>query len=152
MANGYGRRNDRQESSEVSKIISKIRNLRYLSEMKPKDYADEGGYADLIAKEFSGRGGDNKVLNTNQLRKFFGAIRDIESKEGDWEDIESQFYLLKPKLAVSAGRKLIPKKFHELMMTSMNKVDIGDSEVNLENFKTLVNFLEAIVAYRKYYD
>lgn len=32
------------------------------------------------------------------------------------------------------------------------KVDIGDEKEKYENFKTLVNFLEAIVAYRKYYD
>lgn len=150
MVNGYNKR-DRGENP-INGIISKIDKLNSLKELKPKDYADEGGYADKIAKNFSKGYNDSQKLNTNQLRKFFGAIRDIESKEGKWENIEAEFYLLKPKIAVSVGRKLIPKDFYRLMMSCMRKVDVGDNEENIENFKTLVNFLEAIVAYRKYYD
>jgi len=139
-------------SSAVKDVISKIKELNSLNELEPKKYADEGGYADKIANQFSGRGGDDRVLNSNQLRKFFGAIRDIESKEEDWDEIEPQFYLLKPKLAVSVGRKLIPRDFYDLMMACMSKVDVGDNENKIKNFKTLVSFLEAIVAYRKFHD
>lgn len=145
----YGRN---ENNTTINNIILEINRLNELSEMKPKKYANEGGYADKIAKEFSSGRGDSQTLNTNQLRKFFGAIRDIESKEGEWEEKESTFYLLKPKLAVAVGRKNIPRKFYELMMACMNKVDVGDNEKNNENFKTLVEFLESIVAYRKFYD
>ena len=143
---------DSNRNTTIRDIISKIEKKESLNELKPKIYADVDGYADKVAEHFSGRGGDDRVLNSNQLRKFFGAIRDIESKEGDWEEIEPQFYLLKPKLAVSVGRKLIPKDFYNLMIVCMSKIDVGNDENKIKNFKTLVNFLEAIVAYRKYYD
>jgi len=157
MTNGYRNRNrksdDRNINNPVPDIIEKIKSLSSLKDLKAKDYADEGGYADKIAEYFSGRGNDSKVLNTNQLRKFFGAIRDIESKEeGLWSAIEPKFYLLKPKLAVAVGRNLIPKDFYKLMLATMRKVDKGNDEEKLANFRKFVNFLEAIVAYRKYYD
>lgn len=145
-------RQDSNKDTTIDNIILEIDRLDSLKDLKPKKYADEGGYADKIAKYFSRGRDDSQKLNTNQLRKFFGAIRDIESKEGVWEDIEPQFYLLKPKLAVSVGRKLIPKDFHKLMMKCMEKVDVGTNEINYECFKTLVNFLEAIVAYTKYHN
>ena len=159
MSNGKNKfrnsRNDSEQDRTIDNIIMEIDRLDSLQDLKPKKYADEGGYADRIAKYFKdSRGfGDDKKLNTNQLRKFFGAIRDMESKEGDWEDIEPQFYLLKPKLAVSVGRKLIPKDFHRLMMSCMKQVDVGDEDKEkMKSFETLVNFLEAIVAYTKYYN
>ncbi|MDR2967901.1 MAG: type III-A CRISPR-associated protein Csm2 [Methanobacteriaceae archaeon] len=146
------RRNDSNRDRTMDNIIMEIDRLNSLSELKPKKYADEKGYADRIAKHFSKGRDDSEKLNSNQLRKFFGAIRDIESKDEDWEEIEPQFYLLKPKLAVSVGRKLIPRDFHRLMMVCMSKIDIGNNEHNFKNFKVFVNFLEAIVAYSKYHN
>ena len=145
----YGRNNQRNYSNKnenniINDIIKDIEGLEKLSDMKPKDYADIDGYADCIAKELS------KKLNTNQLRKFFGAVRNIE-KNKEWDEIEPELYLLKPKLAVSVGRKLIPREFYNIMKTSMNKIDIGTEEEKLENFDTFVKFLESIVAYHKYY-
>ncbi|MCL2115328.1 MAG: type III-A CRISPR-associated protein Csm2 [Methanobrevibacter sp.] len=148
----FNRKDDSNKDRTVDNIIMEINRLNELKELKPKIYADEEGYAGKIAKKFSKGRDDSQKLNSNQLRKFFGAIRDIESKEGNWEEIEPQFYLLKPKLAVSVGRKLIPKDFYELMKACMSKVDVGEDEDKLKNFDTLVKFLEAIVAYSKYYN
>jgi CRISPR type III-A/MTUBE-associated protein Csm2 len=75
----------------------------------------------------------------------------MEQKE-TWEEIEPEFYLLKPRLAVSAGRKNIPKAFYNLIMATMNKVDIGDDEEKIKSFKTFVAFFESIVAYHKYHE
>lgn len=86
-------KNKKQDNnSEIDKIIKKIENVSSFSEIKPEDYADMDGYAAIIAKEL-------KKLNTNQLRKFFGVVRDIEKKK-KWSDIEPELYLLKPKFAV----------------------------------------------------
>jgi CRISPR-associated protein Csm2 len=148
MSNGKNSSSD----NTIDNIILEIDRLESLKDLKPKKYADENGYADKVAKHFSKGRDDTKKLNSNQLRKFFGAIRDIESQEGNWEEIEPKFYLLKPKLAVSVGRKLIPKDFHKLMMVCMKKIDLGNDKDKNENFKTLVNFLEAIVAYSKYHN
>lgn len=134
-----------KKGDKVLEIISKIESVSKLSEIKPKDYADVGGYADVIAKNFS------KTLNTNQLRKFFGAVRDIE-RNNTWDKIEPELYLLKPKFAVSVGRKLIPKDFFKVMEVCMNKIDVGKTaNEKEENFDTFVKFFEAIVAYHKYY-
>ena len=100
--NRRGQRNDRNNNEvEINNIISKINSLEKLCDMSVKDFADVDGYADIVAK-------NSKQLKTNQLRKFFGAVRLMEQKE-IWEEIEPEFYLLKPRLAVSAGRKNIPK-------------------------------------------
>lgn len=143
--NSGGQRNDRNNNEvEINNIISKISGLEKLCDMSVKDFADVDGYADIVAK-------NSKQLKTNQLRKFFGAVRLMEQKE-TWEEIEPEFYLLKPRLAVSAGRKNIPKAFYNLIMATMNKVDIGDDEEKMESFKTFVAFFESIVAYHKYHE
>lgn len=143
--NRRGQRNDRNNNEvEINNIISKINGLEKLCDMSVKDFADVDGYADIVAK-------NSKQLKTNQLRKFFGAVRLMEQKE-TWEEIEPEFYLLKPRLAVSAGRKNIPKSFYNLIMATMNKVDIGDDEEKMKSFKTFVAFFESIVAYHKYHE
>lgn len=139
-------KNKKQDNnSEIDKIIKKIENVSSFSEIKPEDYADMDGYAAIIAKEL-------KKLNTNQLRKFFGVVRDIEKKK-KWSDIEPELYLLKPKFAVSVGRKLIPEDFFKVMNACLNKIDVGETDAEKkENFNTFVKFFEAIVAYHKYYN
>ena len=128
----------------INEIISKINSLEKLGDMSVKDFADVDGYADIVAK-------NSRQLETNQLRKFFGAVRLMEQKE-TWEEIEPEFYLLKPRLAVSAGRRNIPKPFYKLVMATMSKVDIGNEEEKMKNFKTFVEFFESIVAYHKYHE
>jgi len=126
------------------KVKKEIGALDKLSDMEVKKYADTGGYADVIARE-------NKV-NTTQLRKFFGAIRSMEKKADSWKKIEVDFYLLKPQLANARGRDLIPQKFYDVMMKVMDKVDRGNDDEKLENFRVFVSFLEAVVAYHKFYN
>lgn len=128
----------------IKDVIAKINGYEKLADMPTKAFADEGGYADIVAK-------DSRRLNTNQLRKFFGAVRLMEQKE-TWEEIEPEFYLLKPRLAVSAGRRNIPRDFYNLMMATMRKVDVGSDEDKLKGFKKFVEFFEAIVAYHKFYE
>ncbi|MGC9517458.1 MAG: type III-A CRISPR-associated protein Csm2 [Methanomicrobiales archaeon] len=140
MSNG---RRSNQRSDDIKMVIGKIDKIEMLKDLKAKDFADEGGYADLVAK-------NSRDLKTTQLRKFFGAIRDIEM-EKDWDHMETSFYLLKPKLANSVGRKLIPQDFYQFMKVSMNKVDVGTEEEKVKNFKKLVEFVEAVVAYHKFY-
>jgi len=142
MANGRRRRNQ-GNPEEIKEVIENINKVDMLKNLKPKEFADEGGYADIIAK--------NSDLDTTQLRKFFGAIRDIE-KEDKWENMETDFYLLKPKMAYAVGRGLIKKPFYNFMMSCMRKVDLGTEEEKKENYKAMVNILEAVVAYHKFYN
>ena len=66
MANGYNRNNN--DSGEIKEIINEINQVKMLSDISAKQYADENGYADKIAK-------NSKDLKTTQLRKFFGAVK-----------------------------------------------------------------------------
>lgn len=139
------RRNQNKGNNEINDIIKKINSLEKLADMSVKDFADEGGYADIVAN-------NSKKLNTNQLRKFFGAVKLMEQKDNlTWELVEPDFYILKSRLAVSVGRNNITRDFYNLMMTTMRKVDVGSDEDKLKGFKNFVAFFEAIVAYHKFY-
>ena len=140
------RNNRNNERNPINDVISKINNLDKLCDMSVKDFADEGGYADIVAK-------NSRDLKTHQLRKFFAVVRAMEQKETlTWAEIEPEFYLLKPKLAVAVARKNIKKPFYNLMMAVMNKVDRGSDEEKLFNFKYFISFFESIVAYHKFHE
>ena len=47
MANGYNRNNN--DSGEIKEIINEINQVKMLSDISAKQYADENGYADKIA-------------------------------------------------------------------------------------------------------
>jgi len=128
----------------IEDVKRDINALKKLSDLEVKKYADTGGYADIIAQA-------NRNLKTTQLRKFFGAIRNMEKNADSWKNIEADFYLLKPQLANARGRDLIPRSFYDIMMKIMEKVDRGDDEEKLENFRVFVSFLESIVAYHKFH-
>ncbi len=139
----------KQIDPEVSKILGEIKELKMLKDIKTKKFADEGGYADKLAKKFG------KSLKTTQLRKFFSAIKDINNdlKDGkSWGDVEGKYYLLKPKIANAKGRGLIPEEFYVFMKTCMAKIDhLGSDGDKKNNFNRFVEFLEAVVAYHKYH-
>jgi len=141
------RRDDSRQETEIDKIIQKIKSLQNLSQLDEKDIAKEGGYAEQVAKEVK------KDLKTTQLRKFFSEIKanERELKEKGWKSIEGRFYMLRPNLAYAKARKLVPDQFFDLMNACMKQVDKGDDEQKKENYKRFVQFLEAIIAYHKYY-
>lgn len=140
---GYQRR-------DVEEIIDKIGKLKMLKDLDIKSIADENGYADKIAHTL-------RNMKTTQLRRFFGAIKLIErtieeeNSEKAWDEVEAEFYLLKPKIAYAKGRKLIPEEFYQVLKVSLNKINVGTNEDKIENFKRFVKFLESIVAYHKFY-
>lgn len=130
--------------SDINSVINTIKNCKTLSEIPDKDFLDfETGYAFIVAKE-------SKSLKTTQLRKFFGALKKMEQKD-TWAEIETDFYLLKPRMAVASGRGNVPKPFLNVVMAAMSKVDnVESDEEKMVNFDKFVKFFEAIVAYHKY--
>jgi CRISPR-associated protein Csm2 len=144
---GYQRRDDNRD---VEEILDKIGKLNMLKDLDIKSIADEDGYADKIAHTL-------RNMKTAQLRRFFGAIKLIErtieeeNPEKAWDEVEAEFYLLKPKIAYAKGRKLIPDEFYQVLKVSLNKINIGTNKDKIENFKRFVKFLESIVAYHKFY-
>ena len=83
MARDYNRNNRQNENENYNDVTNRIKSLNQLSDLSIKDIADKGGYADKVAK-------GSKQLKTNQLRKFFGAVRLIEQKT-TWNEIEPEF-------------------------------------------------------------
>lgn len=130
--------------SDIKEVTNAINNCKTLKEIDNKDFLDfETGYAYIVAE-------NSRNLKTTQLRKFFGALKKMEQKES-WAEIETDFYLLKPRMAVSAGRGNVPKTFLNVVMAAMSKVDnVESDEEKMENFDKFVKFFEAIVAYHKY--
>lgn len=130
--------------SDINDVINKINSCGTLSEIEVKDFLDdETGYAHIVAK-------NSKSLNTTQLRKFFSPLKKMEQKD-NWNEIETEFYLLKPRMAVAVGRENVPRPFYNVILAAMSKVDnVEDETLKMKNFDIFVKFFEAIVAYQKY--
>lgn len=131
-------------------IIGELKKQGTLSELLPlEQFAEPGKVADELAKDFKDK------LKPTQLRKVFHALKEMERDfkgRKDDEKLRSEdkikIYPLAPELAYARGRDLIPQDFYELMRLclSSEKLDtIGD-------FRRLVQFLTAILAYHKYHE
>jgi CRISPR type III-A-associated protein Csm2 len=89
-------------------------------------------------------------LTTNQLRKFFGEVKRQQMNGYS----ETDFVLLKPKLAYAVGRnKKVNAKikdFYEVISVAIDTVQNGaDVKDKTERFKRFIKIFEAIVAYHK---
>jgi CRISPR-associated protein Csm2 len=136
-----------KEENDVKKIKNEINQLAMFKDLDVKKFTIENGYADILAKTVK--------IKTTQLRRFFNEIKQIEKRlsgGASWSDIETDFYLLRPRLAYAKGRELISKDFYELVKTALIKVDVGKDHDKKENFEKFVKFLEAMVAYHKFYN
>lgn len=89
-------------------------------------------------------GAKNKV-STSQIRKIFGAIKQIQA---DFGKSKGEIILLEPKLAYAVGRdnknKTKIKDFYELLSPLIREVK--EDKARFQNF---VNVFESIVAYHK---
>lgn len=138
----YGR--EQQIPDEINNIITEINSCEMLSNMDMKDLVNENG----IAYKVAGYAVDTN-LKSNQLRNFFGFVKKME-RRNSWDKIESEFYLLKPRMAVKVGRNDISEGFYKVITAAMDKVDVGNEQEKLDNFKRFIEFFESIVAYHKY--
>ena len=104
-------------------------------------------FAEDFAKYLSVNSDGKNPLTTNQLRKFFSAVKLLQQQGYN----KSEFIMLKPKLAYAAGRaqKTKMKDFQEVMTIAIDIVD--KSEDKQKAFKNFISFFEAIVAYHKVY-
>ncbi|MCR4560197.1 MAG: type III-A CRISPR-associated protein Csm2 [Bacteroidales bacterium] len=82
-------------------------------------------------------------LTTNQLRKFFGEVKRQQMTGYN----ETDFVLLKPKLAYAVGRAKDSKaKINDFYFVIANAIDQVKTK---EHFKNFIKIFEAIVAYHK---
>lgn len=139
-------------ANDVKEVLQKIKETTPMSSLDPKDFTDEGGYADTLAKFFVEQ--DKKQhkdrLKPTQLRKVFNALKTIElnyrGKSGEDKFEISDVLTLKPELAYALGRELIPIEFYNLMKDSLTSSKLP----KVKDFKRLMEFLTAVLAYHKY--
>lgn len=82
-------------------------------------------------------------LTTSQLRKFFGEVKRQQMSGYN----ETDFVLLKPKLAYAVGRaKNANAKINDFYKVIANAIDQVQNE---QHFKNFIKIFEAIVAYHK---
>ena len=123
------------------------------------DYADK--FAQHLVKEEKIPGTGTFVilpLTTSQLRKFFGAVKNLQMNISINGYSESDFIMLKPKLAYAVGRvrqknqKCKERRIEDFAEVISSSIDITVNSINKdEAFKNFISFFEAIVAYHKRY-
>lgn len=88
-------------------------------------------------------------LTTSQLRKFFGEVKKQQMNGYD----ETEFVLLKPKLAYAVGRAKDPdakiNDFYHVVSKAIDCVKAVTKEESEKRFHNFIKVFEAIVAYHK---
>ena len=150
---------DKKKKKEIQEEINSLKNKRSklyanivksllkawekekLSEIKDEDlnkFFCSKGIAEAIACSLG--------FKTTQLRKIFHQLRSLQY---DAKREKLKLYKVKKVvalLAYSAGRKLIDRDFFNLTKGLLEKVE------DEEDLNVVIELLEAIVAYRKYYE
>jgi CRISPR-associated protein Csm2 len=126
-------------TQEVQRLI---RALPSMSALKPDEYAEKDGWADIVAAD--------RDIKATQLRKIFHYVKDLkrEFQRSEPNINRGKVSLLMPMLAYAHGRKHIPKDFFELLTLCFGQ----DKCKTADDFESAVNFLEAIMAYHKYHN
>ena len=92
-------------------------------------------------------------LTVTQMKKFLDGLRQLENyiKSRTSETFSNEnLLLLKVHLIYAAAREKKAKPFMMVINTAIDKVRKNGQE-GFEDFKKLVKFIEAIIAYHKYY-
>lgn len=131
--------------TKIDEILGKLKGLSRMADLNPTDFAEEGGYADTLAREFG------RDLKSSQLRKVFGALKqvDIQVKRDPVDKPlgRSEINRLIPELAYAFGRDLVPKGFYDLMKMSLSQTKMQ----TVGDFRRLMEFLTALLAYHKFH-
>lgn len=97
-----------------------------------------------FAEHLSTNQGKGDTLSTSQLRKFYGEVKRQQLNGYD----PTEFKLLKPKLAYSAGRLKNTKMYDFYKVIS----EAIDNVTDDSSFKNFIKMMEAVVAYQKFYE
>jgi CRISPR-associated protein Csm2 len=89
------------------------------------------------------------ALTTSQIRNFFGEVKRIQAR--GFEKQRTSFLLIRPKLAYAEARVLA--KNRDSRISDFRKVmELAHGAVRTEpQFQNFVDFLEATLAYHKFY-
>ena len=122
------------------------------SEISGKVTKTTVAFAEKFGKYLAEGNDYEEALTTSQLRRFFGEVKRQQMNGYD----ETDFQMLKPKLAYAVGRAQKASKkakrfkirdFYEVMVDAIDKVE--ESQDKDKAFKNFISIFEAIVAYHK---
>jgi CRISPR-associated protein Csm2 len=128
-------------AQSIQDVYQIIKNLPSMASLKPEDYAELDGYADIVAKEGN--------VKPTQMRKIFHYIKALkrEFDRSDQNFNRAKVALVMPALAYAKGRGHIPENFYNLLVLCFG----AQKCKSIADFEAAVNFLEAIMAYHKYH-
>lgn len=93
---------------------------------------------------------EEKELTTAQIRSILDDIQSIDPS--NTQNISRELQLLRPKLAYAAGRHQgRVKQFQSVVDYAIEIITSQDEEKMSQGFENLKAFVEAIVAYHRYY-
>jgi CRISPR-associated protein Csm2 len=131
-------------------VKQRIESLSAMHELAPRDFADESGLANQLARGFG-----KDELKATQLRKVFHALKDVERgvkqelrgrRKTPQDAFDTQAVsLMMPNLAYAYGRGLIPEEFYQIL-----RLCLRDKVKTNEDFLRSVQFIEAVLAYHKF--
>lgn len=139
---------NKQDLIPQSEITDKVTDVTVKFAQRFGSYL---GTDSKIIIEKKGRSIEQKEakLTTNQLRKFFGEVKRQQMSGYD----ETDFVLLKPKLAYAVGRAKDEyakiNDFYFVIANAVDKVKAPTKEESEIRFKNFIKIFEAIVAYHK---
>jgi CRISPR-associated protein Csm2 len=127
----------------AQQVIATVEGLKRLADLDPGEFAEEGGYAHILAREFGG------TLKPTQLRKVFHSLKRIDlglkGKSADAALDRTEVNRIIPELAYALGRQLIPRDFYNLM-----KACLGHQRMQtVGDFRRAMELLTAVLAYQK---
>ena len=106
-------------------------------------FAEEfGKHLGTDDKDKEGRRVIREKLTTSQLRKFFGEVKRQQMNGYN----ETDFVLLKPKLAYAVARAKKGAKIKDFYTVMSQAIDLVHND---HEFKNFIKIFEAIVAYHK---
>jgi CRISPR type III-A-associated protein Csm2 len=147
------RRDEKGHASAIVKEISQHIGEKSMSFFEPDVFAVRKGYAErFIQALYEDKDlNDKKDLNSTQLRRVFGQIKALQKEfkvlPDDAPIRRTEIALLNAQLAYALGRGLIPNAFFELLTFCIDTKRC----VTKKDFENVATFLEAILAYHKYY-
>ena len=131
----------RERPSVVDEIVKKVGALGKLEDLSADDLVE---FCDQFGNEL--KEGD---VTTSQMRKVFNQIKrmhlEVRSPGSQAAFNPDMVKLLKPKIAYLASREKRLKPFKRVMDALIDKVR------DVQDFDRLADFMEAVIAYHKYY-
>lgn len=127
---------------KIENVINDIKRINRMSEIKPEDYAEVGGWAEVVVRDV----GDK--LKPTQLRKIFHHLKHLQREFQKSAFNRAKVATMIPLLAYAKGRGHIPDEFHELLLLCFSPEKCN----SVEDFRSAVSFMEAIMAFHKFYN